>query len=146
MIQIHTLFRYDNCDSENLSDFLTVTFSVVDIFWLPRILLYPGKRLALHFIHKTPMRTSKSYVNSYWQQIQEWEQNSSAVNNSRPHSQWPQPQSEVQGGPLAQSAPKSLFPRFFEYQLRKFLSDDRALICLTLELLASWLLLLVFSC
>lgn len=90
MIQIHTLLRYDNCDSEKLSDFLTVTFSVVDIFWLPRIFLYPGKLLALHFIHKTPMRTSKSYVNPYWQQIQEWEQNSSAVNNSWPHSQCPQ--------------------------------------------------------
>ena len=36
------------------------------------------------------MRTFKSYVNSYWQQVQEWKQDSSAVINSRPHSQWPQ--------------------------------------------------------
>ena len=70
--------------------FLIVTFSVVDIFWLPRIFLYPGKCLALHFIHKTPMRIFKSYVNSYWQQVQEWEQDSNAVNKSRPHSQRPQ--------------------------------------------------------
>ena len=84
MIQIHTLLRYDNCGSEKLSDFFIVTFSVVDIFWLPRIFLYPGKCLALLFIHKTPMRTFNSYVNSYWQQVQEWKQDLSAVNNSRP--------------------------------------------------------------
>ena len=36
------------------------------------------------------MRIFKSYVNSYWQQVQEWEQDSNAVNKSRPHSQRPQ--------------------------------------------------------